>query len=174
MARLSRFRQRMVAQRRKTFWFSGLQVRATLGAASTAAIMTSLNAAALLLRPFTIVRTRGFLAVRSDQVAASENQNVHHGLIVVSDQAVAVGVTAVPTPATDNGSGWFVLDGIAQRFDFRSSTGASLDGERFYRFDSKAMRKVEEGQDVVHVTETDAISAGATVTIFVRHLIKLH
>jgi len=41
-------------------------------------------------------------------------------------------------------------------------------------FDSRAMRKVEDGQDVVTVLETSAISLGAVLTYHDRTLIKLH
>ena len=49
--------------------------------------------------------------VESDQSAATELFIGNLGLAVVSDQATAVGVTAVPTPATDRGSDlWFLIE----------------------------------------------------------------
>ncbi len=42
----------------------------------------------------------------------------------------------------------------------------------FKEFDSKAMRKVEEGQDIVQVVENEI--NGCTVTISGRMLLKLH
>ena len=62
----------MVRSGRKTFWFSGLHSSVAL-AAGGATLISSLNAAALALRPFTIIRTRGFVGVTMDQVIASEN-----------------------------------------------------------------------------------------------------
>ncbi len=177
MARSHRgFRQRMVASGRKTFWFSGTEVRTTLASASSVAIQTSLNAGALALRPFTIVRTRGYIAVRSDQSAAAEDQNWGYGQIVVSDEAVGVGVSAVPTPDAQSGSSWIVYERGAGRFLFISGIGVDprqmIDGT--YRFDSKAMRKVEEGQDLISVVEASALSDGFVITSFSRTLIKLH
>ncbi len=42
------------------------------------------------------------------------------------------------------------------------------------KVDSKAMRKVEEGQTLVEVIETGALSSGVSVITFQRTLIKLH
>ncbi len=174
VGRKSGFILRGGVSRRQTFWFSGLEVRSALAAASTAAVQTSLNAAALALRPFTIVRTRGVLFLRSDQEGASENQDIAYGNIVVSDQATAIGVTAVPTPATDSQSDWYVYERMINRFQLFTAVGFHPNAGMFMAFDSKAMRKVTEGEDVLTVVETDAISAGATVSSFARILIKLH
>ena len=173
--RFSGFRNRMIRSGRKTFWLSGAHIQTTMAAANTAVLVSSLNAAALALRPFTIVRSRGFWTLTSDQTAATEGQSVAHGLIVVSDQAVAIGVTAVPTPVVDDGSSWHVLDAAATRFTFISGVGVAFNTmpER-YVIDSKAMRKVEEGQDLIQVVATSGVSSGAIVHTYMRTLIKLH
>ena len=72
--------------------------------------MPVLNAAALALRPFTVVRTRANLIIRSDQQAASELFEVAYGETVVSEQASAAGVVSVPTPVTEDASDWHVYD----------------------------------------------------------------
>ena len=149
MARRHTMRSRIVASGRKTFWFAAVHVESNMAAASTAVIQTSLNAAALALRPFTIVRTRGYFHVRSDQISASEDQDVCYGEIVVSDQAVAIGVTAVPISCTDSQSSWHVYESMSSRFSFVSGVGFDPAGGILTRFDSKAMRKVEEGQDLI-------------------------
>jgi len=159
---------------RKTFWFSGV-ISVTTVAAGASVLVTTLNAAALALRPFTIVRTRGWWSMFSDTNVASEDQVAMIGRIVVSDQAVAIGVTAVPTPITDSGSGWFSYDGAAQRMNVGSEVGiqGNFAPER-YVIDSKSMRKVEEGQDVIKVVEASAASEGLILTSFSRVLVKLH
>ena len=48
-------------------------------------LITSLNASALALRPFTVVRTHLELYMRSDQSAAAEDQSCAFGACVVSD-----------------------------------------------------------------------------------------
>ena len=97
-----------IRQKRLTSWFQ-FQPGRTAFSSVGGTVLFSLNAAALALRPFTIVRTRFLVSVVTDQVAADELVLGALGMAVVSDQAVAIGVTAVPTPITDMGSDlWFV------------------------------------------------------------------
>ena len=142
---------------------------------STAVLLTSLNALALAMRPFTVVRTRGILGLLTDQVAATERQAMAYGQCVVSDQAIGIGVTAVPTPVSDSSSDlFFVFEELYSDF----TAVATIDGfsrvGSYHRFDSKAMRKVEDGQDVISVVEVPAASSGTRVLTFFRTLIKLH
>ncbi len=171
MARKSGFVRRHGVMRRETVWFGGIVVTSTLGAASTAVFQTSLNAAALALRPFTVIRTRGHMLVRSDQTAANEQVNVMYGRAVVTDQAVAIGVTALPTPATDNDSDlWFQFGSASLHFGVDVKNSIQV----LQLIDSKAMRRVEDGQDIAGVVETDANSEGAVIAVFTRSLVKLH
>jgi len=136
-------------------------------------LATSLNAAALALRPFTIVRVRGYLHIRSDQAAAPETYGVGMGFAIVSDQAAAIGVTAVPTPVTDKASDlWFLYESM-----FGATIGDVFAGNMANRgegkeIDSKAMRKVDVGQDFVSVYENEINGVVATFTG--RMLVKLH
>ncbi len=161
--------------RRTSMWLFGTPVATSLGAASTAVIQNALNAAALALRPFTIVRTRGTFHLQSDQQAVTEFYQASIGMAVVSDQANAIGVTAVPTPETDRGSDlFFVYETLESQFLFLSAIGAiSPTGVR-KDWDSKAMRKVNDDEQVLLVAETSAISIGAIVATSFRTLIKLH
>ena len=172
MARNSPFRQRMVAARRKTFWIAGVVTSNTAVTAATQ--LTTLNAAALALRPFTVIRSRGWVSFGSDQVGIDELQVVHYGATVVSQEADSIGVTAMPAPGSSNGSDWFVYTSGAMRFEFGTAVGINPDMTNRLEFDSKAMRKVEEGSTVVTIVEPDAASSGIRVIAFNRILIKLH
>ena len=155
--------------RRLTDWFF-LDFSETTIAGATAVLVGSLNAVALAARPFTVVRTHIHLKIQSDQAAASESQFAAFGMAVVSDQAVAVGVTAVPTPATDQTSDWFAhrwLSGNAVNLTDQTV------GSRSYDLDSKAMRKVEQGSDIIIVLE-NAIATGCVIGMAGRFLIKTH
>jgi len=168
----SGFIRRDGARKRDTIWIFG-QIGEQGVSAGQVFLLTSLNAAALALRPFTITRTRGMMLVHSDQSAASERQIGGYGHAVVSDQAVAIGVTAVPTPITDQASDlWFLYELYMQFKDFGTAVGA--DNIKGTAFDSKAQRKVEDGQDVISTLEGDAISDGATFSAGWRMLLKLH
>ncbi len=163
-------RRRVVGSRRLTSWFFIGPLSATLTAAG-GTLLSSLNAAALALRPFTIVRTYIDLIVRSDQSAAVEFQGGAIGVAVVSDEAVAVGVSAVPTPITQMGSDLWMLHGnfLAGHSDLTDRSNPV----GVFHYDSKAMRKVEEGQDVAVIAElSTTLSSGFIIGALGRMLIK--
>jgi len=172
MARRPRVHVR--SARRSNVWFQFAPAQATISAASTATALFSLNAAALALRPFTIVRTRGHIYYRSDQVAASEEYGGGLGMAVVSDQASAVGITAVPTPVTDYGSElFFYISQMHGRFAFGTAASFAETG-RTEVIDSKAMRKVNENEDVFVSFETPSFSSSFSIVTAFRMLVKLH
>ena len=173
LGRKTGFIQRGGAMRRETIWFDVPRTAATLAASATAALVATLGAPALALRPFTIVRTRGQLWVRSDQSAATEVFIGSLGFAVVSDQAAAIGVSAVPTPATDLGSDlWFVHEAVMGQFALIGTSVTQIVESR--PFDSKAMRKVEDGQDVAQVVEAGIGGNGCIIESMGRLLVKLH
>ncbi len=175
MARKSGFVRRSGRMRRETEWIGLAAVSNTLSAGSTAVLSASLNAAALALRPFTVVRTRGIFQLRTDQSAASEFYHAGFGICVVSDQAIAVGVSAVPTPETEQASDlWFVYEELAAEFELGDATGFQSNAGMLAHFDSKAMRRVNGDQDVAIVKETSAVSLGAIAMHSGRMLVKLH
>ena len=158
--------------KRLTSWLELRPVQVVM-TATGGTIMFALTAAELALRPFTIVRTHLELALRSDQNSVAEVQAVALGAAVVSDQAVAVGVTAVPTPDTDMGSDLWFLHQIL--FGDEVSLSNLTKPQSTASLDSKAMRKVDIGQDVVVVAEMiAAVSSGVTFTVGGRMLIKVN
>jgi len=158
--------------RRETVWGDIGTVVSTLSGSPSAVLTNSLGAGALAQRPFTIIRTRGVMHVRSDQVIASETYIGDLGLAIVSDQAIAIGVSAVPTPLTDKGSDlWFVYEQLIGHFQFGDLTGFNTGGVS-KEIDSKGMRRVEEGSDLAVVVENEI--AGCILTFTGRLLVKLH
>jgi len=135
-----------------------------------------LNAAALAMRPFTVVRSRFNWAIVSDQVVAAESFGAAAGGCVVSDQAAAIGVSAVPTPVTDQGSDLFYwYDQHFGRFLVLSAIGFVETGADNMRdIDSKAMRKVNEDEDLIITFETFSFVSSAQITFGGRFLVKLH
>ncbi len=160
-------------QRRDTLWGFTTTLTATISAAQGVTITHSASAGLLALRPFTVVRHRLNWYVRSDVLTGGELWGAAIGGCVVSDQASAIGVTAVPTPITDQGSDlWYFYDESYGRF---GGTTVEEVG-RQSKIDSKAMRRVEEGEDLIIVAETpgSGMSVSATMIIGGRFLIKLH
>ena len=175
-SRKSGFIMRDGRMRRQTLWFTSASINTTLSAASTASIVISLNAAALALRPFTIVRNRGYFSIRSDNfaVSTSETYEAAVGQIVVKDEAVAIGVTAVPTPIAQDASDWHVYARLIGRTQISADGVAESNVIHQMEIDSKAMRKVDLGEDMIEVVETSPLSLGLVTVHYFRTLIKLH
>jgi len=164
-------RPRAATQKRKSTWLFFQQADLNMSAVG-GGIFGSLNAAALALRPFTVVRSHFQLFLRSDQAAALEEQYVSFGACVVSDQASAIGITAVPTPFTDMGSDlWYTHLNLFG--DESSLTDRTRPGTQAF-IDSKAMRKVDVGQDVMILGEFATGGQGVIFTAAGRILVKLH
>ena len=173
VGRKSGFLLRRGVMRRESLWFFVGFSTTALAASATAFLAGSLNAAALALRPFTIVRTHLRWFCKSDQSAATEQYIGNIGLAVVSDQAIAIGTTAVPTPATDQSSDlWFLHQSWIGQFNLIGSDVSSEITDK--PIDSKAMRKVEDGQDLAIVIEAGIGGQGVEIGKTGRILIKLH
>ncbi len=177
MARRSptgRFPALRQGRRRETVWI-GLSPAITSLNSSGVVLIGSLNAAALAIRPFTIVRSRGWLKLISDQTANTENSWCSYGHIVVKETATAVGITAIPTPITEITAEFHVYEQISAGLKVVSAASTFEAGFQ-KEFDSKAMRKVDLNDDIAVVIEAPAsgISEGMTLTDGGRVLVKLH
>ncbi len=162
-------------QRRQTLWIgTAMQNAPTAMAASSVLLHSSLNAAALALRPFTIVRNVGFVAVKTDQTANTEVPIGGVGKMVPTDQASAAGVASLPDPSTEVSSdSWLMYQAFACDLLVTSAIG-STPVLKFFPFDSRAMRKVEDGFDVVTVLVNASGTAGLEFVYQNRMLVKLH
>ena len=161
-------------QVRETVWLGIVETVTALGSPNAAAIINTMSASINALRPFTIVRVHGFLGIRSDQIVADESYDVALGMAVVSDQALAVGITAVPTPFTELDSDlWFVHQMLMGRQEIATAVGI-VPLRPWIQYQSKAMRKVNENSGIAFVAEGSSVSSGTVVHHAARMLIKLH
>ena len=118
----------------------------------------------------TVRRTRGSFFVHSDQAAALEVQLGAFGMVVVSDLALAAGAASIPGPGTDAADdGWFVWQGFTKRQ--QSSTFPSTQDQVV--FDSKAMRRIEEGFGVAVMIENVHPAFGMVVAFELSMLTSL-
>ncbi len=160
--------------RRKTDWLGSADIVdvTTLPAASFV-VTQSLTAVELAKRPFTIVRTVGSIWLASDQSGAVEFPFGAVGFIVVSEKASALGATAIPDPITQESSDeWFAYTAMAAS---GNSAAAGIVSQPLmeYKFDSRAMRKVQDGEDIVVVVANASATDGAAFILKFRMLIKL-
>ena len=175
MAR-SRSRARFVRPAPRTKMWIGAGVGSTALAASTKILVSTLSAGALLLRPFTVLRTRQLIAYRSDQSSAAEAPFGSYGKVVVTSTAAGIGVTAVPNPSGIDGdpeADWFVWQAMSHIVQFQTGSGFTFGGSSQYVIDSKAMRKVGPDDDIVSMFDQQA-AVGATLVSNGRMLIQLH
>jgi len=83
------------------------------------------------------------------------------GFVVVNDLAVAAGVASMPGPVTDaSDDGWFVWQPFMSR-----KTGATTFESVEERFDSKAMRRIEEGFTVAVIAENSNPTQSIEITV---------
>ena len=166
--------------KRATTWAAGADVVGVIAlAANTKALIQSLTATVIgAVAPAggTIVRTRGTLWVASDQATAPEEPIGALGMMVVTDTARAVGVTAVPTPVTDSFDDRFFLWQSWQAgimFVQQDATGVQIwNGWTRYDFDSKAQRKFTNTDAIVVTMENSHASDAVEFQLQFRMLLK--
>jgi len=161
--------------RREMVWIGLFPAQAKIAlAAGQVILMGTLNAAALALRPFTVVRTRGFLWTASDQEGAIEEPFGAFGLMVVKQTASAAGIASLPTPVTESDGEFFVYEPWIAAMRFVSATGIADPAGSTIHFDSKAQRKLGLDEDLAVTIENESSTHGADVIIGGRILVKLH
>jgi len=159
-----------VGPKRKTDWIASAISPGMTALASGAAVIQQSFASGG--EPFTVVRTRGLFVAKSDQVAASEEPNGAFGMEIVSSPALAAGVASVPTPLTEQPSElWFVWEAYQAVVDVAAGAGQVLS---VVRFDSKAQRKVQSGEQIIVVIENSASGFGIVFSMSFRMLLMLH
>ena len=174
------FRRSRGGVRRATNWIASADPTAPTAIAAATAILhqsfTGVQLAGLAPAGGTIVRTRGTLWCRSDQVTASEDPIGAFGMMIVKDTARAIGITALPKPATDSPDDDFFLWTPWQAsltFVQQDATGVQIfDRMRRFDFDSKAQRKFTTDDALVVTMENISASAGAAFYTLFRILIK--
>jgi len=144
-------------QRQPTTWARSVGGTQVLVAASTKVLLQTLS----LSNPGigeTVRRTRGEVLLDS---ASGGPQLGALGFVVVSDLAVAAGAASIPGPVTDSSDdGWFVwfplMNHVVSSGNFSQNP---------IEFDSKAMRRVEEGFTIAVMVENASASRPLEVSL---------
>ena len=103
----------------------------------------------------TLVRTRGALAITTRASGTLNNPIAGAvGMMVVSQEAAVVGITAVPTPMDDIENDWFVYEPFAFVAKAAGTEPAgTLSSTVLRQFDSRGQRKLKDGDALVVVVE---------------------
>ncbi len=166
--------------RRATEWLASADVASSTALAGAASVLNQSFTAAQIgaLGPLTVVRTRGLLMVSSDETTQSEEPFGALGFMVVREQARAAGITAIPTPITEEfDDGFFVHQFFHAGIRVATGTQAgqiAAPGWSTYEFDSRAMRKVNADDAIVVTLENANASHGLLFVLKFRMLVKLH
>ncbi len=175
-ARRSRGSFRPGGARRRTDWGFLLPTAPQVIAANTFVVLGSITQALFGdSTPLTLVRTRGYVHVASDQETAREPQLFTWGVAIVKEAARLAGAASLPDPFVDgDDSVWqtwgqlFNLNTSATDVGVQSSAGVGME------VDSKSMRKIATGESLVLMGSNSHATAGLQVTIGLRFLFKLH
>ena len=166
-------------QRRATEWVQSADVTAGSSiAAGTCALVQSFSEASLNLQgllPSTVVRTRGMLWTFSDQDAANEEAFGALSFQVCSEPARVAGVASLLCPIIDEDADQFFLYESWYAGSGGPSTGALFSRPVYSQaLESKAQRKIEDGNAIVVVIENGHATQSARFTMKFRMLFKLH
>jgi len=160
---------------RLTEWAAIVATTEVTVAADSFALLTAFTGADLSpLVPATLVRIRGEIMMRSDQSAADEQQIGSLGIGVVQDVARIAGAASLPDPLLDAGDEvWLYWQSLLSA----GETGAGTvigSTPKTYTIDSKAMRKVVDGESLVVMVANHAAGHGFKIAFQARFLFLLH
>ncbi len=116
----------------------------------------------------TLMRMRGAYVVSIDGPADGDKCNVGLGIIVASDEAVAAGVASIPSPVSDAADSWIWHQFVPLQAQAGTGVGASLNAMSVVScgvIDSKAMRRLRIGDNLVLVMETISLAGAPAVDI---------
>jgi len=139
--------------RSKKQWFGTSDQGAQAVASGAKAIIQSLN----VNTPSTILRNRGILAITPQAGSADLEIDGAYGIAVVTDVALALGITAIPGPFTESSwTGWMVHQFFHYQLDVTTDVGrvGGTGFSRQYEIDSKAMRKMGDSERMVEIVES--------------------
>ena len=140
----------------------------TFGDAFAAAAFPAKTMGATTLQaslPQTLRRIRGHWGVTLDTGGVDEVLIVRAGIIIVSEDAAAIGVTAVPGPGSDRSQPWIWTGQLY----LSSGAEAAVVNDQLSQsgmIDSKAMRRMKPGDNlafVVEVLAAELIDQGGSI-----------
>ena len=140
-------------------------------AGNTKVLVASFTPSGAGMEKPTLIRTRGQVSVKPQASSADLELAGAIGIGVVSDQALTIGITAIPGPFTDaDWDGWAMWRSFAHSFELQDAT-ASLLFDWSFEVDSKGMRKLSENESLVFVAESQ--SGAFEIAAPLRTLFKL-
>ena len=134
------------------------------GVVTVAGVVKALGSGGVTtLQSSTVVRTRGHFCSKVVGSVPAGNTIVRgaFGIIMVSADAFAIGVTAVPGPLSDSLNDWYVWAPFCHLLQSGDDEGVALLANVSQAFDSRGMRKVKPGDVSAVVVEYESDTAGS-------------
>ena len=119
------------------------------GAVTHQELQSGLEAAlGQVLGEYTVVRSLVNLAVKHTDNTASPD-NLGMGIVIAGRDAAAAGTTSLPTPLQNPHADWlWWWCGAPPGYESESAAGVFVPVHRYVEFDVRAMRKVQERDEV--------------------------
>ena len=120
----------------------------------------------------TVRRTIMEVNLSSDQNAATEWQLGAIGFQVANNNAITAGVGSLLTPVTDaSDEAWFLWAPLTNKHAFATAAGFDSNGGRTFMIDSKAQRRLQDGQSLALVVENASATTGLIISVTFSMLI---
>ena len=162
-------------RRRSVSWFVGPGDTGTTSHTSSASQIMGLGAQ-LTADGFTLIRIRGYFQIfLTSATAVLDGFSGALGIGIVTAEAFAIGITAMPDPVADaDWDGWL----FHHFFDVRSARATfdagDLSAAQRLVVDSKAMRVLREGDTVFMAIETTEGGTAAGTSVFDSRMLLKH
>ncbi len=154
--------RRSLATKRPMFWEGATF---TFSNATNTVFQTTLIAETVLenVPNPTIIRIRGRMSVFLTAVASADTiVSMSYGIKLVTQAALAIGVTAMELPSTDPGSDWLWWDTIVVHKALNTGPeDQQLGANKEIEIDNKAMRKIGKNRALVMIVQNIQVSGGA-------------
>ncbi len=166
-------RQRTRAPRRRTMWTRARTEEQVITTNAVGAIVLVNASANVLFTEVTITRIVGSIYMRGTDAGPWEAFPYSMGIVTVTEQANAIGVSALPDPESQEGVDWMYwrasqLSGIGEPTDASSN----LYQERI-ELDLRSQRRLKENNTDCNLIIKNASAFSMTVSVGLNVLLKL-
>ena len=137
-----------MARTRRTYDWTGFTWGATTVSVTQVILGTVLD-----VEPITLMRCRGNILVKGTPDAVGDDAVIGFGLIVVSDNAAAVGGVSVPGPINDPDAPWVWHQYVPLDAGSTGLLGDDIGSVVRFEVDSKAQRKIGINETLALIVE---------------------
>ncbi len=159
------------SNRRQTGWSVGPGSSVPVGVSASGSLILGSGVGANI-QGLTLIRVRGHVELVLRLAGASEGFTGAIGICLVTDDAFAIGITAMPTPVTDMEDDiWLYHRFFSVHAGAVTATAALARISESWEVDSKAMRKTPQGTTLAAVFEATEVGTSIIDVTFQSRLL---